>query len=590
MFRRSHLERVPPAGKDLRGRASPVVGPTPSASLRRPTKVGIACVLAAFMAAYLSTGSQQRDPDVLEELRLVEALDASYDSPAHMLYSRVGVLALGAVRGLEPTIDALRVLQVVNAVSMAAAMSMLFVMLRRAGVAARRAALVIVLVGFGYATWTHTVDAFFIAPAAAAAIAALACSFRMSEVAADSTGLRWAMLGMVATLSLAVLFFQNNLAIVPALAVASWRGRDGVSTWANAWLRIGVLTVAIVLPAWVYQGAYVAHVGDLNGFAAWFFGSHGGMESGLWRREGVASLRPVLLAWVGTVLPVERGLRLSELAHGQVDAVRAMAQLALVALGVMAGLALVAVWDLRRRKDSISLRDAVALSLFFVAPGATVFWFDRAEIKLWLVPLVGLWVLFALVLECSARSKRRWLRNGLSISAAAAAVLVPLANFSIAILPDLSTPSAGLVAAREATARLKSEDALLRVWFGWTDYIEYACPGCRVINALDNAQSYPAAQRDLARARTVEEMRATWSAGGRVMAPGGLLNPNDSRWHDWVTPFTGLTPDDFANLNRVEVWSRGPDSLYALWPVSADDNRGDGLDLARQAPVRPDTP
>ncbi|MGQ9768847.1 MAG: hypothetical protein ACUVSS_16405 [Anaerolineae bacterium] len=346
----------------------------------------------ALLAIYLLTASQQYDADILGELKAINRLDVSSPDPAHMLYVRLGVSFYRLWLGLGYQGDALIPMQVINVFCGAGAIMMFALVLRRYRVRWTLLLLVSAGAALSYAFWTHTVDAFFIIPAAFFALAALASAVYLS--AARSYGRRGILIvALGISLSLAVLCYQANLALIPALLAASWpESRRNASTYAKNWIIVGAIFALIAGSVWLWQAIALAGVRSAPELITWFFTNHGGMDEGLWRREGVNLLTTLPAAWLATILPVYEGLGLRALARGLFSPERLPAQLALVLLGLtLATTAFMAV----RRPARLGDRGFWVAALWFLAPGAAVTWFDPAEVKLWLIPMFGFWLVLA---------------------------------------------------------------------------------------------------------------------------------------------------------------------------------------------------
>jgi hypothetical protein len=117
-------------------------------------------------AVYLLFPSQQYDLDVLSELKIINTLQPTFSSPAHMLYSLTGVGLYAMWLKLGNVGDSMRVMQIYNALCGAGAVATLFLILGQLKVRGFIAAAISVASGVSYAFWTHTNDAFFIIPAA----------------------------------------------------------------------------------------------------------------------------------------------------------------------------------------------------------------------------------------------------------------------------------------------------------------------------------------------------------------------------------------------------------------------------------------
>lgn len=509
---------------------------------------------------YLLTASQQYDADVLGELRSINHLDVSSPDPAHMLYVRMGVpfyrlwLAAG-YRG-----DALTPMQILNAFFGAGTIMLFALALRHLRVRWQLILLMSSAVAFSYAFWTHTVDAFFIIPAAFFAITALTCAFYLSS--ARSPGRRGILVMLLGgSLGLAVLSYQANLALIPALLAASWpTPRKDIAPYVKNWLAAAVIASLIAGSAWLGQAVTSGGIREPQGLIAWFLSGHGGMKEGLWRREGVNLLTTMPIAWIATILPVYEGLGLHSLLRGILSPDRLSAQLALGILGLTL---LFATLVIVRRPSLLRSKAVLTAALWFLLPGVAVTWFDPAEVKLWLIPMFGFWMVLAFTLSSSGQNDGQ--RRGVTLLVSTLALLIAVGNFLIPVWPNHRHPSANLAAAQQAVKYLKPTDVIFSAGFDWTGYLDYVSDEVRSYSLLWVAQTYG---KQSVKPFLEREILATWQQGGRVFVVD-YFKPNTRQvWEEWITPFTSLTPDDLDDYERTAAWQTDQgDTIWELKPL-----------------------
>ena len=409
------------------------------------------CLWLGFLGLYLAFPSQQYDKDVLAELARINVFDPTVTSPAHMLYALVGIPLYKLWLSMGYAGDALRVMQILNAFCGAGAIAWLGLILRQLRIQRIIAVPIAVAAGLSYAFWTHTEDAFFIIPAACFALLAWLCAFLLAEARPHARW--WAFSPILAvSLSLSVLFYQTNLLLIPCLLVASWPGGHKKRQWLWSWLGIGLLIALLAGGVWLYQGIRFAQAATPKDWIVWFISGHGGIERGLWRREGIAVLSTTFVAWGATILPLYEGMRLRDLIFNRViDCQYIPAQLALLCTGSIIGLAvsdiMLRLW--RRRKISIPSRFWLACGLWFAIPGLAVLWFDRAEVKLWLIPMLAFWVVIALILSLKYNDAKQFSsRLWWMILVMLFPVLVGTSNLMLAIWPNHTLESLEIGKAR----------------------------------------------------------------------------------------------------------------------------------------------
>lgn len=531
-----------------------------TSSLRRLVSwLGLGLVLFWI---YLFTASQQYDPDVLGELRAINRLDLSSADPAHMLYIRLGVPFYRLWLALGYQGDALAPMQVLNAFFGAGTIMMFALALRHWRVRWPLILLVSTGAGLSYAFWTHTVDAFFIIPAAFFAITSLICALSLASARSPARRtLLTALLGI--SLGLAALGYQANLTLIPALLAASWpspSARSEMSSYVRSWIAVGGIFALLAGGVWIWQAIALGDVKSPQELFSWFLFGHGGMDEGLWRRDGVNLLTTLPVAWLATILPVYEGLGLHALSQSVLSLERIPAQLALILLGLIF---VVVVLAFLRRPALLRSRVTLVMALWFLLAGIAVTWFDPAEVKLWLIPMFGFWALSALALQSIGTTATAARQRSVTVLMATLALLIALGNFLTPVWPNHRTPSRNLTTAQQATAHLTPTDLVVSATFDWTGYLNHLSDDCRVFNAVGVAQSHG---KPAVKIRLQEAISATHQRGGHVYMVDYFGPDHQRTWESWVTPFTWLTPDDFVQYERTAAWQ----TIYGdtVWELS----------------------
>lgn len=507
-------------------------------------------ILVIFSTIYLVMPSQQYDLDVLGELSRINRLDFSIPDPAHPLYVWLGIPFYSLWRLLGYRGDALRAMQVINALTGAGSVALIFIVMRRSNVHRQVALGISACVGFSYAFWTHCADAFFIIPAAFFALSSLNCAMSLT-----CEKIRPYNLGLLAiSLSLTSLCYQTNLLIIPSLMVASWHGKRCWRSWLLQWFAILTAAGVFIVGTWYLQATRFSDVATLPQFFSWLF-SHGGIRRGLWRRENVPLLSTTVLAWGATIFPIYEGMRLRALLKGDISVRYLLGYLAIILFVIYFGT--VTIQSVLHRKERDTSKNGLlttALGIWFILPGFAVMWFDRAEIKLWIIPMFAIWILIAITTDRLIRKQgKQRIRQVIS----ALIVLLPIAlggtNLVYVILPNWLQQSDSIRRAKIAISRMHPEDLLLSASFDWTGHVSYFCPECKVLNVLGVAQHCK--KKEDIREIVFSQMRTTWSSGGRVFAVNYFGEPDSPIWENWVTPYSGLLPEHFASLTRRIAWT-----------------------------------
>ncbi len=169
------------------------------------------------------------------------------------------------------------------------------------------------------------------------------------------------------------------------------------------------------------------------------------------------------------------------------------------------------------------------------------------------------WLALALAWS-SFRGTRFWGRAILLIGTLA--LLIAVSNFLVPVWPNHRTPSRNLGEARQATQYLKPADLIISASFDWTGYLSYISDEFRVFNAIAVAQS---SGRGAVKSRLEDAISATWQQGGRVYVVDYFRPDQRRTWAEWITPFTRLTPEDFASYERTIAWQTN--SGEAIWEL-----------------------
>lgn len=503
-------------------------------------------VLALIL--YLAFPSRQYDYDVLTELINIERGILRIGDPAHPLYSWVGWVWYSLWKSLGYSNDSMYPMQVFNAICGSVALLVFQLILIRFGVNRTSAMLTTVGAGLSYSFWTHTVDAFFIIPAAMCALGAL--HFALGAAESD----RARAMAVVAGLAIAVstLFYQVSLLLLPALFAAAYHPRHSRRAWVMVCLVMSATAIGLVGIAWGLQAASTGRVASMGDVVAWLSGAHGGMDTGLWRRDGVPLVSTTAQAWVGTILPLYEGLRVRSLLQGDISFSHLAAQLALLLLAlIVLGIILTVV--IRVRQQTLSRAGAsrlpIIIGLWFLLSGCTVVWFDRAEVKLWLIPMFAFWMTCGLALSYwLATVQRRQTATWLVASAAIFLLSMGLGNFSLAILPDATVTRPEMRAARALAREMRPEDVAISATADWILYVEYLCATCRFLYVMDSVQQLGRDQQSRLEQLIKDEVASTLARGGRVFVPDYFARGDDPAWTIWVERFTGLTLAQFAQF------------------------------------------
>jgi hypothetical protein len=222
---------------------------------------------------------------------------------------------------------------------------------------------------------------------------------------------------------------------------------------------------------------------------------------------------------------------------------------------------LLAVLALGRRPALLRSREALVSELWFLLPGMAVTWFDPAEVKLWLIPMFGFWALLALALSSLGTTATR--QRLVTVSLTTLVLFIALGNFLVPIWPNHRTPSRNLTTAQQAAMHLTQADLVISATFDWTLYLDYISDEYRIFHAIAVAQTHG---RAAVRSMMKSAIQATFQQGGHVYVPNYFGAGHSELWKKWITPFTWLTPEDFAHYKRTVAWYTTYDDV--IWELS----------------------
>ena len=511
--------------------------------------------------------SQQYDGDVLLELKRINNYYLKSSDPAHMLYTIIGIPIYKLWLNIGYSGDALRVMQILNAMFGAATCALFFLVLIQIGFQVSYAITVSLLSGFSYAFWTHTEDAFFIIPAAFFCIATLLLAVLLSAEHVRNRSLFRVLLGVF--LSFSVLSYQNNLLLIPALMIFSLPNRHLWNQWIRDWITIGIVLIIIAGGVWLYQGYFFASEKGLNNLITWFFSNHGGISRGLWRRENLTIIKPTIIAWFATILPVYEGIRLRALIYQHsIDVKHFPSQitLLLIFLGI-----LISVYTLYHAKRSkilfLKLTIWCGSLLWFVVPGLSVIWFDRQEVKLWLIPMYAIWILFGALLNFWYDKKTIILNHWTTLCyGVILLVFLGTSNFILAVWPNYYEESVDILMAKEAINRMEPHDLLISSGFDWTSKVNYFCSYCQVMNLIGVAQNTEIKNEQDVHHEMVTKIEETWKNRGIVYMVEYFGNNDVVIWEKWIIPYTGITPVDMDKYHFSIAWISNDEIVWKINP------------------------
>lgn len=539
--------------------------------VRKSNTAWLILIGAGMFLLYLLTRSQRYDPEVLIELRMINHFQVTRD-PAHPFFVLTGLPVFWLWKTAGYTGDALLPTQLLNAFWGAMALVLFAAFLYQLIPDRLLSTITTLGVGLSYAYWTHTTDSFFIPPTICFSIAALLCAAMIGDKSKrrDAAN-RILPIILGASIGLAILSYQASVALIPALMYASWPHNKEASrrTWLLNWCVTGMAALLIAVPVLVWQAGHALGLHKFSEIADWYLNSHGGMSEGLWRRGSGPLWRILPVAWIATILPLYEGMRLRDLTQGHIVLDRLPSQIGLILLIMLVFVIvvlLIVLWRRSETQEQLTRIGGIA-GLWFLGQGSLVTWFDAAEVKLWIIPILAFWLLAYTTIGLVRRQNRKWNKVGKISRALLATTVAAIAigNFLVPVLPNHSQPSPEMQAAQLARTHLHNDDLLISANFDWTLHADYLSDfyqdNFRVINLVAIAQYNG---RAAVRPMLFEKIAQTHHLGGRVYVVDYFSPDKQIIWQTWITPYTHLVPDDLNQYSRQVAWEAMGEKVWEL--------------------------
>jgi Dolichyl-phosphate-mannose-protein mannosyltransferase len=223
-----------------------------------------AALITAILYLVTLAGNHSETEDTIPFA--VRLRDHPHSDAPHLLYDWFSWVAFHLARGLGITDDPLRPAQVKNALFGAAAVGILWWLVRHAGRSRVVAATACGILAFSYGFWWNNVEGDVYAVSSFFILICLALAYRAVERPSTRS---FALLG--AANGVAVLMHTVNVFFAGVAAVALWLAwRDQrLQRVARAGAAYAVTASAIVIPAYAIAAA-ILHLGSIHAFREWF--------------------------------------------------------------------------------------------------------------------------------------------------------------------------------------------------------------------------------------------------------------------------------------------------------------------------------
>ncbi len=499
----------------------------------RRAHLEVVVVLFVALLLYLPFLAVQYNPNGINEAIAVEDGGRALVSPNHMVYRPAGATGWHFARAVGYRGRALHVLQVLSAVAGSVAVTLAFAAFRRLTGHSGAAAVAAVWLATSSYFWSSSVDAFYIAPAAALAAASL------MVVSGTDVGWKGAVAAGVWT-ALSILVWQACVFLVPAIALGLYRAGAARPTWTRLRWTALFVAVALGIAGMVYAGVGALLLGHRSPQAliSWL-SRYAGADLPQWGAWGFDRLPALLDSAVSSVLPLTRMggvVGLLRRGGGSEALVPWIALTAAIALAAVTG------WTVFRR---VGLRPRLA-AIAWPAFGYAMFlpflaWWDPFEPKWFVVPNLFLAALLACAWAASPRPR-------ITLSAVAVCVLVlGAATFSIRIWPASSGPSVEQQRADCVASHLQPDDVFFALDWKWIAHLRYFHQ-LRVVSVIGmSAQSEDPERLIASLDRQVEAARKR--GGMAFVVDPASYPPAHLRW---LESQTGLGP------GHLERWLTTP--------------------------------
>ena len=365
-------------------------------------------------------------------------------SPNHMLYRPFGAVALKLIRSLGSNATSAEVPQYVTAVAGGLAVGLFWAWTRSLTGDTVAAGMATVFMATSRAFWRFSTDAHYIVPAAAMVLLALLVASRPPHS-------RWTVALLACCTALAILIWQANVFLVPAIVLALTQ-REGPR--GRIVLFLGALG-AIVVATYVVVGFRAFHLHSLQAFATWVssHGSRGAVP--LW---GQWSIDRIPLATRGSLGSI---LALRTPAGGDTM----LTVLAWAALAVLIGLTIL-VATRRVTTPGPTARRFSWLTAGYASYMAFVVWFDPRDIKWFVIPNLFVFAVLAQVWALTVRGRTE------SLVIAACVAVIAVANFTNVIWPGHMRSNPNLELARCFAAHAGPQDTVVVTDWNWSFYAD----------------------------------------------------------------------------------------------------------------------
>jgi hypothetical protein len=372
---------------------------------------GAAVATAILYLATLAGNHSETEDTIPFAVRL---RDNPHSDAPHLIYDWFSWCAYHLAHALGITNDPLRPAQVKNALFGAAAVGILWLILRRTGRTRLVAATASGVLALSYGFWWNDVEGDVYALSAFAAILCLGCAYRAVEHPSSRS---FALLGLANGVAVLVHTANVFFAGVAAAALFLARHRGTLRRWWKPAAAYAATASAIVIPAYAIAAA-ILHLGSVHAFREWFTattgqGQFGHINGAMFPKGAVADGRALIgghfalsFGFVGRFISrhfPDKPLReeyffLQGYSHTLAVFLLALTIVVLLLVGVLA-----VSWLRRPRLDARGRVLGFLCLAWLVSYLPILFYWDPFNIELWYVFWIPAAVLLALPLADAGR-------------------------------------------------------------------------------------------------------------------------------------------------------------------------------------------
>jgi len=470
--------------------------------------------------------SSRYDLNGICEARGVEIGGNALLNPNHMLYRPLGALVYYLAGSLGYEGRAIYVLQHLTAVCSALCAGFMFLLLLRWTRKTFFSFLVSVYMMTTWAFWTFSTDAYYMTPAALTVTLMIYSCILKNRLTA---------IIMSIFASTAILFWQANIFLIPIVLGIYYlnnpdrSSRDRIK---NLALFLSVLCL-IIAAVYLFTGIFGMGFDSISDFKNWILSHSSGKSGGTvrWGRWGWA--RPSILAKsaLGSHIPIQNGMQLSQVLDGKLPDKRMLSWLALVLFTYMGLVTIIkALLSLFRGNKGFTVGSVALAGYLLFLP--FLLWWDPYEPKWFVIPNI-------LVLFAYASFWKNKTGNVHYIAMILLIVFNTLAVYQTHIQPRHENYNREVGKAYCYSRHATERDLYISSFWNWFNYAEYfdGFKG-RTINLVTGPRD-PGEKLERVRRIILE----TQARGGRVLMQDLRSFPKNIQ--DKIYELTGLTADSF---------------------------------------------